>query len=92
MGRNLKRSIALLAGWSLLGLGVLGLFLPILPGVLLLLAGTSVLSSEYVWAHRTLQRLRARFPDFNKRLHATEAWVRARLPSLFRHRPQPPEV
>lgn len=92
MGGNLKRSIVRLAGWSLVGLGVLGLLLPVLPGVLLLLAGVSMLSSEYVWAHRILQRLGARFPNFSKRFRAAEARARTRFAWLFRHPPQPPEA
>jgi hypothetical protein len=39
-----------------------GLFLPILQGVLFLLIGLVILSSEYTWAQRLLQKLRDRFP------------------------------
>jgi uncharacterized membrane protein YbaN (DUF454 family) len=83
---NFKRTVALVAGWSLIALGVLGLVLPILPGMLLLLAGISVLSSEYVWAHKILQRLRGRFPGLSKQVHAAEARVLTRLKSIFSHK------
>jgi uncharacterized protein len=83
MASKLKRTIVLVIGWSLVVLGVLGLFLPVLQGVLLLLAGLSVLSSEYVWAHKILQRLRARFPRLSERLQAAETWVRSRLGWIF---------
>ncbi len=78
------------AGWSLVALGVLGLFLPILQGTLLLLAGLSVLSSEYVWAHKILQRLRDRFPGASERVRAAETSVRDRLKSIFSRRPKHP--
>jgi uncharacterized membrane protein YbaN (DUF454 family) len=57
-----KKIVLLLSGWCFLLLGVIGLFLPILQGVLFLLIGLVILSSEYVWAHRLLLRIRNRFP------------------------------
>ncbi|HVA01406.1 MAG TPA: PGPGW domain-containing protein [Terriglobia bacterium] len=84
MAGKFKRSVVLVAGWSLVALGILGLFLPILQGALLLLAGLSVLSSEYVWVHKVLQRLRARFPGLSERLHAAETWVKARFMKVRR--------
>jgi uncharacterized membrane protein YbaN (DUF454 family) len=62
MTRVLKRALVLLAGWSFILLGIVGLFLPILQGVLFLLIGLVILSSEYVWAHHLLRKLRMRFP------------------------------
>jgi uncharacterized protein len=57
-----KRILVLIAGWGFIVLGILGLFLPVLQGVLFLFVGLIILSSEYVWAHRLLSRLRERFP------------------------------
>lgn len=56
-----KRVVWVMAGWVLLVAGVVGLFLP-LPGVALIALGLLVLSSEYVWAHNLIGRLRDRFP------------------------------
>ena len=42
--------------------GMIGLLLPVLQGVLFLVIGLLILSSEYVWAHRLLGKLRQRFP------------------------------
>jgi uncharacterized protein YqgC (DUF456 family) len=56
-----KRVMWLLAGWTLLAGGAVGLFLP-LPGVALIALGLLVLSTEYVWAHSLIGRLRGRFP------------------------------
>lgn len=55
-------------GWLLLMLGAVGLFLPILPGVLLLIVGLSILSVEYEWARRWMSPLRRRFPATDKKL------------------------
>jgi hypothetical protein len=57
-----KRILVLIAGWGFIVLGILGLFLPVLQGVLSLFVGLIILSSEYGWAHRLLSRLRERFP------------------------------
>ncbi|HLK34110.1 MAG TPA: PGPGW domain-containing protein [Terriglobales bacterium] len=71
----MKRIAVLLLGWAFILLGIAGLFLPILQGILFLLIGLVILSTEYVWAHKLLQRLRSRFPGVARR--ADEASVRA---------------
>jgi uncharacterized membrane protein YbaN (DUF454 family) len=63
-----KRVVLIAAGWGLLMLGVAGLFLPILPGVLLMIVGLSILSVEYAWARRWMISLRRRFPATDKKL------------------------
>lgn len=64
----MKRLAFIAAGWVLLMLGAVGLFLPILPGVLLLIVGLSILSVEYAWARRWMISLRRRFPATDKKL------------------------
>ncbi len=75
-----KRILILIVGWAFILLGIVGLFLPILQGVLFLLVGLIILSSEYVWAHRLLGKLRERFPKIGRTADlATEkatAWLR----------------
>lgn len=73
----LKRWLLLSGGWAFVALGVAGLILPFLQGILMLLIGLSILSSEYVWAHNILKRLRLRFPAFSSRFDAAGVWVRA---------------
>jgi uncharacterized protein len=65
-----KRYSLMAAGWALLPLGIVGLFLPVLPGVLFLIIGLSILSVEYEWARRWMNALRARFPGTGKKLQA----------------------
>ena len=61
MNVQVKRVAILILGWCFILLGIVGLFLPILQGVLFLLIGLIILSSEYVWAHHLLTKLRQRF-------------------------------
>jgi uncharacterized membrane protein YbaN (DUF454 family) len=70
-----KRMLVLIVGWGFILLGIVGLFLPILQGVLFLIVGLIILSSEYVWAHHLLNRLRQRFPKISR--IADQATVKA---------------
>jgi uncharacterized membrane protein YbaN (DUF454 family) len=63
-----KRFLLLAAGWTAVVVGIAGLFLPVLPGVLLLLAGLWLLSSEYHWARRWRVILSRRFPKAKRKL------------------------
>jgi len=69
----IKRVLILIAGWLFILVGIAGLFLPILQGILFIVIGLLILSSEYVWAHRLLQKLRTRFP---KIAHVSEEAAR----------------
>lgn len=42
-------------GWGLLGMGIAGCVLPVIPGIPLLLAGLLVLARDYAWARRLLR-------------------------------------
>ncbi|MGH9570830.1 MAG: PGPGW domain-containing protein [Candidatus Angelobacter sp.] len=63
-----RRVLVGTAGWSLLVLGLAGLFLPVLPGVLLALVGLALLSTEYHWARRWMTRLRLKFPQTDRKI------------------------
>jgi uncharacterized protein len=69
----MNRLLMLGLGYSFLGLGVLGLFLPFLQGLLFLAIGLIILSRHAVWADRFLLRLKERFP------RAGEAFTRAEV-------------
>jgi uncharacterized membrane protein YbaN (DUF454 family) len=74
-----KKVVVLVLGWTFVLLGILGLFLPVLQGILFLLIGLFILSSEYVWAHRLLGKLKNRFPKLAVRLdeasRKAHAWM-----------------
>lgn len=59
---------------ALCGAGA-GIILPILPGVLFLLLGLSILSVRSKTAHRKLATLRARYPDLMQPAERLETWV-----------------
>jgi uncharacterized protein len=80
MKAHLKRVLVLIAGWGFILVGIAGLFLPILQGVLFLLIGLTLLSTQYGWAHRLLTRARARFPRIShtadRAAEKAAAWLR----------------
>ncbi len=81
-----KRILLQILGWSFIVLGIVGLFLPILQGVLFILIGLVVLSSEYVWAHRLLTKLRGRFPGLSRTLDQATVKAKDWLQRLSRRR------
>lgn len=86
MHAYLKRAAVLVVGWAFIGLGIVGLFLPVLQGVLFLLIGLVILSTEYVWAHHLLNRLRQRFPKIGRIADQATAKAHRWMQHLFRHR------
>jgi uncharacterized membrane protein YbaN (DUF454 family) len=64
MQPRLKRIIKLTCGWGFIILGFTGLFLPFLQGILFLLIGLLLLSSEYAWARRFFERIKTKYPQF----------------------------
>ncbi|MFQ5817768.1 MAG: PGPGW domain-containing protein [Terriglobia bacterium] len=59
-GRALWVWVRLVTGIVLVVLGVLGLFLPILQGFLLLILGLVILGAHFHWARRLLDYVRIR--------------------------------
>ena len=53
------RALRIASGFLLLALGVIGLFLPILQGVLMILAGLAVLGKDLPWSRALTDRLAA---------------------------------
>jgi uncharacterized membrane protein YbaN (DUF454 family) len=82
----LKRVLVLMVGWSFVLLGIAGLFLPILQGVLFLLIGLFILSTEYVWAHHLLERLKTRFPKLSSAAHQAKERAQQWLERISRRR------
>ena len=63
-----KRVLVQVVGWVFILVGIVGLFLPILQGVLFLLIGLMILSTEYAWAHHLLSKIRQRFPKLSDKV------------------------
>lgn len=79
MRARMKRIAIEVVGWVFIVLGIAGLFLPVLQGILFLLIGLFMLSTQYEWAHRLLHKIRERFPkiaaQFDKAKEKAERWV-----------------
>lgn len=66
MRQKLKRGLILILGWGLILVGVIGIFLPLLQGLLFIAFGLYILSFEYHWVKRILKILEKRYPGFKK--------------------------
>ena len=58
--RPFKRIATLALGWVLVLGGIIGLFLPVVPGGVLIVAGALLLSRQSAWLRRALGKYRAR--------------------------------
>ena len=56
----LKRVAILAFGWSLVLGGIIGLFLPIVPGGILIAAGALMLTPQFAWLRRAIEKCHAR--------------------------------
>lgn len=74
-----KRWAILIAGWGFLALGIPGLVLPILQGWLFIIIGLALLSREYHWARRLLERARQRFPRLAEKVEQAEDYIRKKF-------------
>jgi uncharacterized protein len=78
-----KRTLIYVIGWAFILLGIVGLFLPILQGILFLLIGLLVLSKESVLAKNLLSRIKKRYPTQYKQMHEFTLRFKQRLRKLF---------
>ena len=69
--KGLKEIGMLIIGWVFIGLGILGLFLPLLQGVLFIMIGLAILSSRSEMVKRFLKHLEERYPQHYNRI---EIW------------------
>jgi len=63
-----KRIGILIIGWFFIGLGILGLFLPILQGILFIMIGLTILSSRSATVRLFLKRFEKRYPRLHERM------------------------
>lgn len=59
MLRNSKRAAVSVAGFAILGIGIVMLVTPG-PGLLVVIAGLAILANEYAWAQRALHAAKDR--------------------------------
>lgn len=73
--RNLKRLALIIGGWALVALGVVGLFLPVLQGILFLAAGLVLLSLVSPRMRLLRQRLVNRYPTVGNHITRARTWL-----------------
>ena len=66
--KALQRVAVVSLGWVFIVVGIAGLFLPILPGGVLILAGVLLLNPESPLLRRVLEKCRARFAFLDRAL------------------------
>ena len=69
----LQRIVFVAFGWILTFVGILGLFIPIVPGVFLIVAGALMLLPPSEWLQRA-EKYRARFPVLDRAFTRFSAW------------------
>jgi len=73
--KGLLKTGRILTGIVLIILGFLGLFLPILQGILFLTAGFILLSIDFPPFRKALKYLKKRFPQIRKPLEDSQRWL-----------------
>lgn len=91
MKERLKRISVQVAGWGFIFLGILGIFLPVLQGILFLLVGLYLLSSTSPWAAKLLLKLRLRFPKISGKFDEARTRAREVQINIFRKKERQPE-
>ncbi len=71
----MTRILTIALGYAFLLLGVVGLFLPILQGVLFIVVGLLLLSRHNPWAQRLLDRFKARYPRAGTMIARAQSWL-----------------
>ena len=76
MSRRIRHYVILTLGWFFIFLGILGLFLPILQGILFLCIGALLLSGESPRMRLLIMKLGRRYPKFRSTLTVAKGKVR----------------
>ena len=84
MRTKLKKFVLLFLGWSFVLVGIVGLFLPILPGISFVLIGLLILSPEYAWVRQVLRKVRKRLPAAAQRFERASSRATTWLRHVFR--------
>ena len=78
-GSAIRRLILTAAGWTFIVLGVLGLFLPVLQGILFLAVGTVLLSLVSPRIRLLRMKLGRRHPKVRHYCGEAQGWLRKKL-------------
>ncbi len=53
-----KRVVKIVMGFTILAIGIAGLFLPFLQGIVTIIVGLAILATEFVWARKLYKRFK----------------------------------
>jgi uncharacterized membrane protein YbaN (DUF454 family) len=73
---SIKKLGLLIIGWFFICLGILGLFLPLLQGILFILIGLAILSTRSEIIKRFLKHLEERYPQHHRKVDAWKEKIR----------------
>ena len=62
-------------GWILMLIGIVGLFLPVVPGTFVVIAGALMLNPQCTWLSRAVEKCRMRFPALERAFRRFSTWV-----------------
>jgi uncharacterized protein (TIGR02611 family) len=63
-----KRVIRIVVGFTVVVIGIVGLFLPVLQGIIMIIVGLAILGTEFVWAKRLMKRFETGANNFKNSL------------------------
>ena len=75
MKSQLRRWSLYVLAWFCLLIAALSFILPFLPTTVPVIIGLVILSTEYAWAHRWLEKLKNRFPKVGGIIHRVQAKI-----------------
>ena len=78
--KQIRRVVVLILGWTLIAIGVVGLFVPILQGILVIMLGLYVLSRESRVARGWLATLQRRYPKIHAKARRVKQSVKSWWP------------
>jgi uncharacterized protein (TIGR02611 family) len=64
----LIRIVTVIGGTILVLAGIIGLFLPVVPGWLMIIPGLAILATEFVWARRLLDTAKAKASEVKSKV------------------------
>ncbi|MBI3811429.1 MAG: PGPGW domain-containing protein [Nitrospirae bacterium] len=79
-----KKTAIYLIGWFFILLGIVGLFLPVLQGILFILIGLLVLSKESVTARNIIHKIEKRYPTQYRKMHELNERLKKRFFALVK--------
>jgi hypothetical protein len=74
---SIKTIGILITGWFFVLLGILGLFLPVLQGILFIMIGLAILSTRSELVQRLLRRFEQRYPQYHAKVEEMKRKVLA---------------